>query len=216
MKRISILILAAGLWLPPLFSGEIVDGVAAVVNQEIITLTDVRIVRSFQILEDGSEDADRRHVLHRLIERKLLLQLAGQEDAVIEAEINAYIDSMKERIGNDRYQQLLQSFGMTSEDLREYVREAVLYKLILAERFSQAVVVSLKEMEDYYQNVYLPGLEEGREPQTMLDILDEIETAIRQEKIQSRVKEWIDSLKEQADIQMLADEYPEFFNLNYS
>lgn len=216
MKRISILLITAGLWLPPLFSGEIVDGVAAVVNQEIITLTDVRIVRSFQILEDGSEEGDRRHVLHKLIERKLLLQLAGQEDAVIEAEINAYIDSMKERMGNDRYQQLLQSFGMTSEDLREYVREAVLYKLILAERFSQAVVVSLKEMEDYYQNVYLPGLEEGREPQTMLDILDEIETAIRQEKIQSRVGEWIDSLKEQADIQMHADEYPEFFNLNYS
>lgn len=200
----------------PLRAGEIIGGIAAAVNQEIITLTDVRIVRDFQIFEDEKTDGiSNRQVLQKLIERKMLLQLAGEPDAVKKADIDAYISIIKGRTGASRFRQLLQHFGMTAEDLREYAAAAVLHKFILAERFSQAVVVSLREMESYYQNVYLPGLEEDREPRAMMDMLDEIESALRQEQIQTRVAEWIDSLKEQADIQVYIEDYPGFFNLTY-
>jgi len=205
-------IITALLWLHPLSSGEVIDGVAAVVNQEIITLTDVRIVKAFQIFEeDRMPGRTNREVLQKLVERKLLLQIAGEEDAEKETDVDAAMTLIKNRLGESRFRQMLQSFGMTAEDLREYAVEAVVHKLILATRFSQAVVVSLREMKDYYQGVYLSGLEKGETPQAMMDMLDQIERAIRQERIQSRVTEWISSLKMRADIQIHMDDYPMFF-----
>jgi len=201
------------LWAPPVPAAEIVDGMAAVVNQNIITLTDVRIVRAFQIYEaDKSSAITNQWVLDKLIERNLLIQLAGAEDAVSEEKVNAYFTGLRSRLGESEFRRLLLGFGMTARDLRPYAADAVLHHLILAERFSQSVVVSLREMEDYYRNVYLPALAEDQEPGAMLDILDEIEDAIRQDKIQTRVAAWISSFKEEADIQIFMDDYPEFFD----
>ncbi|MFW6136609.1 MAG: hypothetical protein ACOC5U_00890 [Candidatus Aminicenantaceae bacterium] len=209
-KRTAMTLAGVLLLIMPSPAGEIIDGVAAVVNQEIITLTDVRIVRAFGLFEGENETGeDNRWVLKKLIERKLLIQLAG--DSSRQSEVDAYMDGLKSRIGEDMFRRRLQYFSMTAGDLREYAAEAVLHQRILAERFSQAVAVNLKEMENYYQEIYLPSLKEGQKHEAMMDILDEIESAIRQEKIRSRVEEWMENLKASADIQVYADDYPEFF-----
>jgi len=208
---ILFIIAAAMLWTSFLKS-ETVDGVAASVNHEIITLTDIRIVQTFQLFENMNEDMSRASGLQALIERKLLIQLAGQEGSVNETKVEAYLSNLKKRMGEDEFQRQLQRFGMTAEDFRVYAEEAVLHRLILAERFSQAVVVSLREMEDYYREVYIPSRNEKQKPRAMMDMLDEIEEAIRQEKIKSRVEEWLANLKKQSEIRVYTAEYPEFFS----
>lgn len=209
-KSTAVTLAGVLLLIMPCPAGEIIDGVAAVVNQEIITLTDVRIVRAFGLFEREREAGeDSRWVLKRLIERKLLIQLAG--DSSRQSEVDAYMDRLKSRMGEDMFFRRLRHFSMTAGDLREYAAEAVLHQEILAERFSQAVAVNLQEMETYYQEMYLPSLQEGQKHEAMMDILDEIESAIRQEKVRSRMEEWMKNLKAKADIQVYADDYPEFF-----
>ena len=88
-----------------------------------------------------------------------------------------------------------------ADDLREYIRDKIIYQKIINRRFGQAVIVSLEEIEDFYKGRYVPSQKEREvEPKPMMEILKEIESTIKQEKAMSNVKDWINNLKIQADI----------------
>ena len=45
----------------------------------------------------------------------------------------------------------------------------------------------------------------------MMQILEEIETAVKADKSQNLVEEWIQNLRKQAEIQLFTERYPEYF-----
>jgi len=188
---------------------EVVDCIVARVDAEIITLTDVRIVQAFGL---GSGQVDRpasmtlRQCLEAAVDRKVVISLAPVRIALDEAEIDGLLERIKSRIEPAEWQRRLEEFGLEPQDLRPYLNDILLYEKIIALRFSQSVEVSLKEIEAYYQNVYVKTQEaRGEEPLPMVQVLDIIESRIRKEKTEKQISLWIENLRRQAEVRIHTD-----------
>lgn len=185
---------------------ETVDRILALVNGQLITLTDVRVAQTFGLYEreqESSADDTIEQVLQKLIDQKLAIQVTGSDASVNQTEMNVFLDSVSEEMGNDKFREELEHFGMERNDLGPYAFERILFNRILSSRFDRAVLVTLDEIQDYYETRYVPDQEaQGLEVKSMLDIFDEIETVLRKEKSEEHVEEWLRNLREKADIQV--------------
>lgn len=182
---------------------ETVDHIVAVVNEKVITLTDMRIAETFCLYDEEIDPgAGNIHqlLLEMMVDQKLVVLLAGAE-AVEKEEVDSFQDKIIEKMGSGELEKKLEEFGLDRDDLREYIRDKIIYQKIINRRFGQGVIVSLEEIEDFYKGRYVPSQKEKEvEPKPMMEILKEIESTIKQEKAMSNVKDWINNLKTQADI----------------
>jgi type IV secretory pathway VirB4 component len=110
-------------------------------------------------------------------------------------------------LGNEPVRRKLEEFDLDWDDLRGYIREKINYQKIISRKFSLRIIVSLKEIEDYYKQSYVSSQrEKGLESRPMMEILDEIESLIIQEKVKTQISDWIKNLRKKADIQKLLQE----------
>ncbi|MBN1221662.1 MAG: hypothetical protein JXB23_00335 [Candidatus Aminicenantes bacterium] len=185
---------------------EIVDRVEALVNDDLITLSDLKIITAFGLFSSGNvagENADLERYLDELIDRKVVLQLAGEAPPIQKDVLDTYIDEIIVRLGAVRFRGELQRFGMDRKDLEPYVIEWLAFRKIITDRFKTSASVSLKDIENYYELKYLPEQKEkGREAKPMLDVLNEIEESLKQEKNKKQIEEWIDNLRKKSEIQI--------------
>lgn len=209
MKRAAILFfLSAFIGSTFIFSGsQMVDRIVAVVNEEVITLTDVRIAEAFGLYaeEIGEEAEDPRSlILQKLIDQKVVIQLSGEEVLIDAVKLDENLMRITQRIAAGEVERRLTHFGLDWENLKDFLREKMAYQTIISERFSKVNPVSLKEIEEYYQRSYVPAQKEkGVEPKPMMEILDEIESGIKQEKIEAQIQDWIMNLRDKSDIQVI-------------
>jgi peptidyl-prolyl cis-trans isomerase SurA len=196
------------LWtlIPGYSQGKVVDRIVAVVNDEVITLTDVNIIQKFGLFEDLEESADadiQTQILSRLINQKLVIQLASERIMVDEEELETFLSDIVQRTDPDLAGTTLFQFGLDWDDLKSYLREKLLFQKIVSQRFNRGVIVSIEEIERYYEQVYVPSQREKKlSPQPMIEVLDQIEGELQREKVKDQVLEWIDNLKREANIQI--------------
>lgn len=185
---------------------QVVDCILAEVNTQAITLTDVKILQAFAIGERGVRDdaaSSLRQILERAIDRKVVIGLVRANITVTKEEVDDLLNKVLEQFEPAERQRKLFGFGLQAEDMRPYLEEKLLYEKIIAIRFSQGVEVSLKEIETYYNEVYLPSEKaQGSEPKPMIQVLDEIESQIKKEKTEQQVASWMSSLRNQAEIRI--------------
>ena len=190
-------------------AGQTADCLAAEVNGQAITLSDLRIILAFGLEETDPESPEPKTpalVLDRLIDRKVVLELAQENVPVRPEEADAFLGARVRALGREEALKRLAEFGLEWSDLRAYIEEKIVFDKIISMRFSQAAVVSLKEMEDYYERTYLPAQRKlDNPPRPMMQVLGEIEQGIRAEKTMSRVKDWISGLRKQAEIRVHTD-----------
>jgi len=211
MKRAKIIfVLCVFVGLSCIYShSEIIDRIVAVINEEVITLTDVRIAEAFglyaeEIEEEGGDP--RSQILERLIDQKVVVQLSSEDVLIKYEELDEFLMRITQRLGADEVERRLMQFSLVREDLRDFVREIIRYRTFISQIFSRVNPVSLKEIENYYQEIYVPEQKEKKvEPQPMMEILDEIESRVKQEKTRAQIKDWIKNLRDKSDIQIIKD-----------
>ncbi len=167
-RTVAILILLLVTMLEPRVlaqsQGELVDGIAAVVNGEVITLSQVRelvaarerILRSSfrgQELVDKIKEA-RLAALKDLIDRQLILQAFKKEglsipDRIIDQRIEALI---KEEFGGDReaFIRTLQAQGYTLSKFRELERDKTIVQAMRQRHANPNLLISPQRVEAYY------------------------------------------------------------------
>lgn len=189
---------------------ETIDRIAAVVNEEVITLSDIRIAEAFGLYEDVKREGQENllfGILERLIDQKLVIQLTSETISIENEELDAYILEITEGIGSNELKIRMSRFDMDLEDLKEYLHDKILYQKIISSRFSQLISVRLSEIESYYNQIYIPSQEKkGIEAEPMMEILGEIESAIKNEKMNRQVEKWMQNLRREAVIQILLKE----------
>lgn len=209
MKKAAVLfLLSLFIGCAAVFSSEeVIDRVVAVVNEEVITLTDLKIAEAFGVYDEELENGEgnrRSRILEKLIDQKLVIQLSGEEISVADEELEEALKRMTGKLGKSEVDRKMAEFGLAWDDLKECIQGKILYQTIITQKFSKVNPVSVKEIEDYYQRTYVPVQKgKGAEPKPMMEILAEIESSIKQEKIKSQVEDWITNLKEKSDIQIL-------------
>ena len=146
-------------------AAEILDGVAAVVNDRIITYSEVReyvapVIQQLRRNYSGQDLIDKvraaqKDALNNLIERALIIQEFKEKgysfpDTVVEQELNEVV--AKDFGGNrSAFIKTLQAQNMTLSQYREQLRERVIVQAMRNRKTQQEVVVSPYKMEHYYQ-----------------------------------------------------------------
>lgn len=170
-RYMTVFLLACMAALPLLFvspgtspAAEVVDRIVAVVNGEMITLSDVNQNLAY-LLSDrninkkaSSSDAEvqelRRQVLDKMINDILLEQEAKQYAIEVSIkDVQDYLDNfMKENnLTQDQLEHYLQEQGMTLEGYKERIENNIIRTRLLAVMVHRKVVVTDEEIEEYYQ-----------------------------------------------------------------
>jgi DNA polymerase III gamma/tau subunit len=185
---------------------QTVDCVVAEVDGRAITLTDIRIFQAFSIGRADSAASPAvslRDILDKAIDRKVIANLVRENVPVSKEEVDDRLKELTSRFNPAEYQRLLETFGLTADDLRPYLEEVLQYEKMVAIRFSQSVDVSIREIETYYSEVYVPAQKaRGEEPRPMVQVLSELEARLKNQKTETQVSAWVRSLRAQAEVKV--------------
>lgn len=144
---------------------QIIDKIAAVVDDEVILLSEVQNYAYFEAMNqkiDPTKDPDaykaiEKNVLDALINQKIMLAQAMMDSIVIEnSQVEQALEQqLKERIQQAGGEQALEKYlGKSLKDIRKMYRENV-RKQLLAQKIQQTrfqnIKVSRSEIEHYYR-----------------------------------------------------------------
>jgi peptidyl-prolyl cis-trans isomerase SurA len=164
--KLTAALVAMLAWAGMSLSAEILDGVAAIVNDKVITYSEVRqfvqpvvqqLSRSYAG-QDLMEQVRKAQLdaLNQLIERALIIQEFNAKgykipETVIDQQIN---DTIAEEYGGNRaaFVKTLEAENLTLSQYRERMRERVIVQAMRGHKTQQAVVVSPYKIEKYYSD----------------------------------------------------------------
>jgi peptidyl-prolyl cis-trans isomerase SurA len=164
----------SGLLAPSSGVAELVDKVVAVVNDEVITLSEVeeeaaRIYQSLakessgQALVNALAEA-REGTLNGMIDRRLISQRAKLSNTTVtDEELNAAFESTRNRMGLEpaEFKKKLERSGLTEEIFRKQLREQVLQSKLVSYDVRAKIVVTEEMIRDYYNEHYTARTDKG-------------------------------------------------------
>ena len=104
------------------------------------------------------------------------------------------------------FQQRVARVGLSSDELREIVRQRLTIEKYIDFRFRSFTVVTQKEVESYYTDVWVPRFRRqhpGRLVPELKDVYKDVDSELTESKIESDTDEFIDNAREHAEITIL-------------
>lgn len=171
---LSILLFTALLSPHSTTQAALLDKVVAVVNDDIITMTEldfeaeqyVSKVKSSVPADELAEALQhmRSEVLDRLIEDKLIQQKAKSRKVSITAdEFNAAYQNLLDSNGMTREQFVaqLEKNGLTADFHKKMFRNQMLQSKLISYEIRSKIVITEDMMQDYYDNEYIEAVADG-------------------------------------------------------
>ncbi|HEX5833439.1 MAG TPA: hypothetical protein VFY34_06290 [Pyrinomonadaceae bacterium] len=214
---IRTLILAlAFCWVGAAHAQQVVDKMVATVNAgartELITYSDLMwqlaLQPNTQLDNPTSEELNR--ALRLLIDQRLILQEAEKLPTIVPtpAEITEARAELARNFSSEpAFRGRLLRVGLTSEKVDEIIEQRLKMEKYLNFRFRNFVVISQKEIADYYNEVYVARFRSrfpGRIVPTQEQARAEIEQTLTESKIESDIDAFLDTARERAEIVMLS------------
>ncbi len=187
---------------------NMINCVLATVDEKPITLFDIKVIRTFNLVSEVQEGIYEGHkkFLESYIDQMLILELAREQLRVSADEIKSEINRTKEKLGMEEFNSRLRELGLSEEELFTYFEAKILFDRVVGSRFTQKSYVSLKEIEEFYQNEYVPQQRARGEPVAdLFQVLDELEARLQRTKRHKEIKEWTEELRQRADIIINSD-----------
>jgi len=184
---------------------EIIDRILAVVDTQIITLSDVRAALRFGLVPEEVSLDPTAAVLQRLIDRRLMLievdRYAPPEPA--DPAVNASLAAAERRFTDAlAFEIALTQSGLTREELRRQLRDSLRIESYLQQRFSTALQVSDDEVARYYREHPEDFTRDGQ-----LRSFDDVREIARTRVIESQraafVRQWVEGLRRRGAVQLL-------------
>jgi len=191
---------------------KMVATVNAGVSTEMITYSDLVWQLALQPntpLENPTSD-DLNRAMRLLIDQRLILQEAEKLPTIAPTpkEITEARDELARNFASQaEFQERLRKVGLTSEKLDEILENRLKMEKYLDFRFRNFVVISDKEVSDYYKDVYVPRFR-NRFPNRIVPSFDErkveIQRRLTEAKIESDTDAFLDTARERAEIVILS------------
>jgi hypothetical protein len=215
MIAVAVLALVAAFCSSALRAQQVVDKTVATVSGgarvDLITYSDLLWQLALQpntpVSTPRSEDLNR--ALQLIVDQRLILQEAEKLPTIVpsDAEIKTELDELvKQFPSSAEFYQRVSNVGLSSEQLREIVRQRVAIEKYLDFRFRSFTVVSEKEVADYYRDVYVPKLRQ-KTPGIIVPTLEQaraqIEKTLTESKIESETDAFLETARDRAEIVIL-------------
>jgi len=211
MKSFTVKIVVCMLfafWTVPAHA-EIVDGIAAVVNGDVITYYELnKMLRTYvealpqelgaQERENAIREA-KAGLLDKLIDESILTQEATKSGiAVKDEEINAMVqDTLRDsKLTLERFKEELQKTGSSYDDYRRTLKEHLMKMRLASREINSKMIISDDEIGEYYaknRDIY-EGKETVKIRQILFPVSEKAAQALR-DKIQESAETLVSRLK---------------------
>jgi peptidyl-prolyl cis-trans isomerase SurA len=202
---------------------QVLDGIAAVVNDDIITISDVWGAMAFEaeqlrqryrgeILQEKTRELY-QNTLRPLID--LQLQLAQAKTLNLQAseeDVNFHMERLKEenQVSDAQLQDLLQSRGMTLASYRKQIQESLLVsKVVNVEVRSRLVILETELQEAYEQRQSQYRVAGELTVSHILFLVPEGAAAEQEERAKAKAARVLQQLRSGSDFTALAREHSE-------
>jgi hypothetical protein len=192
-------------------AGETLDRVVARVDRHAIMRSDVEQEARFSRLVEGQGGDVTVHdeiaALERLIDRDLIADQIVVFGAipVSKTEIEARISEMRKQIPNaesdSEWLRLLRENGLTPQDVENEVAQELRTLRFIDMRFRSEVRVGQRSLQTYYDTKFVPEMKaKGLAPLPLDQVQDQIETILREERVNALISDWLKTLRNQSRI----------------
>jgi parvulin-like peptidyl-prolyl isomerase len=173
--------------------GEVIDRIVAVIGGKvIITQSDVRKERRL-LLALGKDAGTDEIILRDLIDRRLLAEQIEQFAGI----------QVSDEAINARLAEVRNPGDLSSEDLRSAVVSEIGRTEFVIQRFRQFIRVSDEEVNNYYQNVFVPAVRAKNLPVPPLETVTiDIQRTIVSEKLENELSGWLENLRRRNDVEI--------------
>ncbi|HKL00217.1 MAG TPA: SurA N-terminal domain-containing protein [Desulfotignum sp.] len=145
---------------------EIVDRIVAIVNNDIITLSELNeATRPYRERIDVSDKSRaeknemiqslEHDILHKMIDRVLTRQEAARRNITVsDADIQAAIENFKKQNNLDQegLEKGLEAEGITLAEYRDRIREDILQSMLINREVRSKVIITREDIAAYYEN----------------------------------------------------------------
>jgi hypothetical protein len=194
--------------------GVVVDAIAAVVNREAITQSEVEDAAWFARFSAHTDGAinpsplsahEYQQALQHLIDQDLLLQeqkKAGY-DAVPEKAVQSQVDALAQRMGGmEKLQASLQQFHLQMTAVRTMIRQQLNVLRFLDEKLRPSIVIDEQQIETYYQKDFVPAARARKlQPASLEKVRDEIRRILLEQEMGREQQQWLQQLRASAVIE---------------
>jgi hypothetical protein len=183
--------------------GEVIDRILAVVNRELITLSDVAAAIRLGLVSAPQQGSDpTRAALDALIDRQLELGEANryQPPEPAESQIQARMEAVRSRFNTPAaFAQALANAGVSEDQLMLRLREDLRIESYLNQRFGVPRPASDQELIDYYR-AHTADFSTASGVRPFAEVREEIRARLSALQRASLVADWLTSLKRRTEI----------------
>lgn len=187
---------------------EIVDQIAAVVDEEVITFSDLQWLIGFRGFDVPDDPQQRRDfylsILDQVIEQKLIAMEAEQTPIItITAEdVDAQIAAYKKRFASEEeFREKLTEMQMSPYEFRQLIRRQLAVNEFIEKRFKPFIIILPNDIEEYYREQFLPRLEELNQPIPALEVVEEsIRQILTEQRTNEELERWLRTARRRASV----------------
>jgi parvulin-like peptidyl-prolyl isomerase len=196
----------------PLPAQEVMDRIAARVENDIILLSDVRILSRYQQLVDGKSESDAQ-ILDRLIDQWIVRNEAetARFPRPSEEDITRGVERVQKSFtSSEEYEARRKQLGLTIIDMRNMVASQLYLSNYLDSRFRPSVKVEPKDVEDFYDKAVIPRAQaRGQEPPSLDAAREYIHEALVQRSIDEQAERWLNESRGRVHLEKMLEQAPQ-------
>jgi parvulin-like peptidyl-prolyl isomerase len=191
-------------------ASEVLDRIAATVNNTAILQSDVDVALRCEALLEGRQlntltESDKAATLQRLIDQELLRQQMGESlsDPKPEEVAERLREVRRQTPGAETdtgWHNLVAEYGVAESELSERVQSQIQIARFLEQRLRPATRVDQASIQSYYDQEFLPQLKKagGQTVPALRDVRPQIQEILLQRRMEKELTDWLRSLREQS------------------
>jgi hypothetical protein len=184
---------------------QVVDAIIARVEDDIITLSEMRELAAYQQLVDGRSQTD-EELRTELIEQWVVNNEAttARFPMPAQSEVDREVERLEKSFASaSAYQERLSSVGLAPEAVRRIITRQIYLARYLDYKFRSSVQVSEAAIDDYYNEHLVPELRaKGQQPPPIAEVTDQIHELLIEQGVNDRTAAWFDETKQRLKIEL--------------
>jgi hypothetical protein len=184
---------------------QIVDAIVVRIEDDIITLSELRELAAYQQLLDGRSQSN-EEIRSELIEQWVVNNEAMTTGFPLPAqtEVDRELSRVETSFSSPAvYQQRLEAVGLTATAVRRIITRQIYLARYLDYKFRSAIQVDDAALADYYRDHLVPELlAKGQQAPPLTDVTEQIREVLIEQGVNERTSAWFDETKPRLKIEL--------------
>ena len=184
-----------------------IDGVAARIEDDVITESEIRELGAFEQLVDGKPKS--RAELIRLLADQWLVRTEAVTARYAQpstADVNRAVAEFEKQFSSqDEFQKRCAEAGLSQAALRRLIAQQLYLSRFIDYRFRPAAQITDQQVENYYNNEFVPQLKTRNQTVPPLDDVDDtIREILILRAIQARADKWLADTRDRVKLDIVS------------